>query len=177
MDSNISVRVVTDSDSEHYDEYLELNDNGHEHIVPTKGVKRSFYDEITDPTPVSQSREVPDTINFTRVFLEGGPLIAEAWINPTTVVTMRGLDKWRVNALVLPDNFDAEKQVEIWKSPTKEIDELTMLLESGLTAAEALDFWGVWHQDFSYSGWGKIRGTSHQAVGENVRKAKAKLLD
>jgi len=55
------------------------------------------------------------------------------------------------------------------------IDDLSKLVERGLSPAEAMDYWAVETQGSTATDWAEKRGTSHQAVSENVRKAEEKL--
>lgn len=54
-------------------------------------------------------------------------------------------------------------------------DDLIALLRSGLSPAEALDYWATVEGDYSQSEWGGVRGVGRKAVNKNVRQAKRKL--
>ncbi|APX98724.1 hypothetical protein [Natronorubrum daqingense] len=56
-------------------------------------------------------------------------------------------------------------------------DELTELLESGLSPAEAIDYYAVEERGRTQSEWSEARGCSQQSVSKNVNQAKEILSD
>ena len=54
-------------------------------------------------------------------------------------------------------------------------DDLIALLRSGLSPAEALDYWATTEGEYSQSEWGDVRGVGRKAVNKNVQQAKRKL--
>ncbi len=57
---------------------------------------------------------------------------------------------------------------------TDAFDELRELLERGLSASEAIDYYATEVRDYSQTDWADVRGKSRQAVNKNVRQARRK---
>jgi hypothetical protein len=58
-----------------------------------------------------------------------------------------------------------------------DLDTLAVLVGSGLSPAEAVDYLATVNGDYSQTAWGALRGRSQQAVSSNVSKARAKLAE
>jgi len=60
---------------------------------------------------------------------------------------------------------------------TDGFDEITELVSSGLSVAEAVDYYATEKRDYNQTEWAEVRGTSRQAVSRNARQGRRKLLD
>jgi len=163
-------------------EHLVVEIDGVAQKVPVTGVRKAAYD---------YHGEVPDVVDFDRVFVYDGLLHAETWLDDGTLVElMPSHNTATTEARTDEDGHYAgwelhhfedpvgEEHGEVWRRPGKDRDEIAALVERGLSAAEALDFWMVEMNDgFTASSWSDKRGVSHQAVSENVRKARKKLQE
>lgn len=134
----------------------------------TTEIERTDIDEWTG--------DVPDTIEFDRVYAwEDESIVGERWMPNGDVVEVRFERDGSVKAdrITNPSGVDPAHEV-LWERDGRAERELGMLVES-LSPAEALDFWVVEIRGETASSWSDRRGTSHQAVSENVRKAREKL--
>lgn len=96
-------------------------------------------------------------------------------------------DRVETNALLNAGQADAElrgyfKAIDRERGDPKSPDlastrmaSLMELVEQGLSAPQALDYWAVEEQGYSQGQWGGQRGRSQQAISENVMKAKEKI--
>ena len=167
-------------DDEPYDEHLVVEIDGETQKVPVTDVRTATYD---------QQGVVPDVVDFDRVFVYDDLLHAETWLDDGTLVVLMPSHNtptarhqtddlgryasWEVEPRLDPIREGIE---EIWRRPNKSRDEIAALVDGGLSAAEAIDYWVVQMNDgYTVSSWSDTRGVSHQAVSENVRKAQKKL--
>lgn len=157
-------------DDEPYCEHLRVEVDGEIVKVPITDVRKAAYD-------YHGGENIPDVVTFSRVTVDGDELHAEAWLKDGSLVELVKMgvgDSWTMHHFEDPTEPGLE---EVWTLPDKEESEITMLVEQDLSAAEALDFWMVEMRGLSATEVGKRRGVSHQAVSENVRKARDKLSD
>jgi hypothetical protein len=72
----------------------------------------------------------------------------------------------------------AVNEMEIEKYGAEDADRSRIhdLIRDGLTPSEAVDYHMTVESDFTQDEWSKERGRSQQAISDNVRKAKEKLL-
>lgn len=53
--------------------------------------------------------------------------------------------------------------------------DLEDLIARGLSPVQALDYYFVVDGEYTRVEWSRIRGTSHQAIAQNVRRARSQL--
>jgi hypothetical protein len=174
MSQNVAVHGVEQNttetgpygDSDPYEAHLVVEIGGEEEFVPVTGVRKAAFDYRGD---------VPDAVDFDRVTLDGDSVHAETHLSDGSVVE---LYREGVHGTWTMERFEDSADpgfVEVWSRPGSEEREVTDLVNQGLSPAEALDFWMVEMHDARANAWAEERGTSHQAVSENVRKAREKL--
>lgn len=173
MEEGFAVHGLEESDNENYVEALIVEEaDGNRIEVPVFDVQPSAFAEYEG--------DILRSVTFNRVFVWNGKLAAEAWLKDGTVIEMTETDiasgEFRAAHITNPSGVD-EADEELWRSPMKTEQELTMLTEQDLSAAEVLDFWATEMNGLSMSEWAKRRGVSHQAVSENRRKAREKIND
>lgn len=147
-------------DEDPCEEFLVLDVNGESERVPITGVRAAAFD---------YRGGVPDTIDFDTVLVDGDEIHAEAWLDDGSLVEL-----YREHGTWMMERFDDPVDPgfeEIWSRPGHEEEDVAQLVERGLSASKALDFWMVKMQGRTASEWSDSRGVSHQAVSQNVRSA------
>lgn len=143
-------------------EYIEVNGTR----FPVKDVHR---DDVE-----FRSGSVPETFDLERVYVSEGNVRGDVALPDGGVLelTRRGDE---LEAIVMVDGVHDFAEELVWLNDENREEIPNHLLKQGLSAAETLDFWATEVQGYAVTEWAENRGTSHQAVSENVRKAREKL--
>lgn len=122
-----------------------------------------------------------------RVTYETGPDESREDDVTEGTLTFDGLDAgWKDNSdHVHEDNSlllsalpgDERDRVMTEFDPADAPEQVRRLVASGLSAAEALDYYMVEHENWSHSDWASQRAVSQQAVSKNVDAARQRLKD
>lgn len=124
--------------------------------------------------------DVPDGFDVDRVYRWDGRLVGDLRRGDRVIEVHYQEDEasgeisLEAHEITTPSSVDEAEEV-LWTRPDRAGRELAALVDLGLSPAEALDYWMVEQGDQTATEWSEQRGTSHQAVSENVRKARNKL--
>jgi hypothetical protein len=141
--------------------------------VPVDGVQISAFDRMSAGS--SFDGRLPERVDVDRITADGDELHAEAMLSDGAVVELF----WDRNGNIIIQGFGPEDPADfpplVWERDGSMDDDLARLHRLGMSAAEALDYWGCIVRGRTAKQQASRRDVSHQAVSKNVREAKAAL--
>lgn len=149
-----------------YDRAVVVDVEGTDVHVPVTGVRAAAFETHGD---------VPEVVDFDRVFAAGTELHAETWLGDGSLVEIERDspdDDWVL--------YHREERSEygldpIWERPGSARADVELLIEQGLSAAEAVDFWMVRMGNWAADDWATERNLSERAVRQSLRRAEETL--